>query len=141
MPVEWTIDTERGVARIAFRGDITEDECLRMVREVASVTTVLGDCTLLLDGRELRHMPDYKLVLGVTELADKLRDRARSGHYALISAPGTTIRGKCRQIATVLNTLGIEAELFENETDALVWSSSLNPRLAPAPGDGKNFPI
>ncbi len=129
MPVEWSIDNEKGIARIEFREPVGLDECLTMVRNVAAVTAVLGDCSLVLDGRELTRVPDFELVVKVTQLALEVRNRQHPGHYALLARPGTAAYGKSRQISAVLNTLGLTADYFDNEQDALNWCANHNPRL------------
>lgn len=133
MPVEWSIDTEKGVARIAFRDRVGVEECISMVRNVASVTTVLGDCSLLLDARELTVVPGFELVLKVTQVAVEVADRKHPAHYALIGTPGTSAFGKCRQVIAILNSAGIRADLFGSEAEALAWCESINPRLRPHP--------
>lgn len=129
MPIEWSVDTENGIARIDFRDQVGLEECVAMVRNVASVTTVLGDCSLLLDTRHLAIVPGFDLVLRISQLAGQLADKKHPGHYALIGAPGTAAYGKCRQVVAMLNAAGLKADLFESEQDALLWCAPLNPRL------------
>lgn len=130
MPVEWKFDTDKGVARVRFSGEVGEAETQAMMRQVASVTTILGRCSVLLSTHEATAAPGYDSVFRTVMLAIRLRNSAQPAHYAVLAKPGDPLFGKARQLVAVMDGLGIDAEMFSDEPAALPWLMKLNPRLA-----------
>lgn len=133
MPVEWTFDAPSGIARVRFSGVVGEAETQAMMRQVATVTTLHGRCSIILATGEVTDAPGYDAVFRCALLAVRLRNSAQPAHYVVLAKPGDAMFGKARQLVAVMDGLGVTVESFPDETAARDWMAKHNPRLAPSP--------
>lgn len=133
MPVEWSFDTPHGIARVRFSGVVEEAETQAMMRQVATVTTLLGHCSVVMATGEVTDAPGYDSVFRSAMLAVRLRNAAQPAHYVVLAKPGDAMFGKARQLVAIMDGLGISAEFFPDETAARPWMAEHNPRLAATP--------
>lgn len=128
MNITWTNDDERRFVPVRVRDGAAESDYIAAIRGIATVANVTGGYAILLDLREVSDMPDFAGVMKMAREMEHLKTPA-ADHIAVLACPKGAVYGKGRQIIAILLSLGISAELFATEPDAMDWLGARLPRL------------